>query len=170
MRFSLILFLQVFFLMLCYGQEPSEQSGGTTTEEDKSILLEVVAYELEGKWQGKLYQENFKEILSEEYDFELHIDAKHKQVTGHSFIGVGTNYAKISFSGVLNGLQVELKEIKIEDSSIKENYIWCIKKMHLKFDFEAGKYVLKGKWDGLTGEGSVCRPGKIKVYKKTIRA
>lgn len=169
MRFSLIIFLHLLFISFCFGQQPDKKVE-ETVEEDKSILLQVVGYELEGKWQGKLYQEDFKEILSEEYDFELHIEVKGTQITGNSFIGVGNNYAKISFSGVLNGLDVDLREIEIEDSSIKENYLWCIKKMQLEFDFEAGRYVLKGKWSGITGEGSICRPGRIKVYKKTIRA
>jgi hypothetical protein len=163
-----------FLFIICYlllgtlwAQEQPEKTPAPT--EDKSILNEVVAYELSGKWQGKLFQQNFKGILSEEYDFELEISIDGKKVTGHSFIGVGANYAKISFSGTLDGLKVELKEIKIKDSSIKEQYLWCIKNMHLKFDFERGRYVLKGPWDGESGR-DVCKPGKIKVYKKTIRA
>ncbi len=141
----------------------------TLKAQDNNVLLEVIGYELGGKWTGKLYQEDKQRALATAYDFELQIDPYQKTVSGYSYIRVGDNNAKISFRGKVNGLQVELTEFKIQNEKIRDKYMWCLKRMHLRFDFDKGRYRLKGAWDGKT-EGNDCSPGSIEVYKNAIKA
>ena len=131
-------------------------------------LLVVVEYELAGQWTGKLSQRGYN-LLSASYDFELTLTVKGDKISGYSYIKVDSNYAKIKLSGRRNGLKIEITESEILDSSIKKDYFWCIKRLHLEFGYEEGRYRLKGPWDGKNGSRD-CSPGDVILYKDAIRA
>lgn len=134
----------------------------------KDLLSKVAPSHIPGKWKGKLIQG--KGGLAREYTFELDLELDDQnKIKGNSYIYVDKSHAKISLKGELRGDKIHIQEIKIVDYKITPSYLWCIKKMDLKFLFKRSYFRLEGKWKGNTSQGE-CTPGVIQLKKATIKA
>ncbi|MCH2042691.1 MAG: hypothetical protein MK212_01000 [Saprospiraceae bacterium] len=139
-----------------------------TSFAQEDLLQKVAPDHIPGKWKGKLIQGEGG--LAREYTFELNLELDtQNKIKGHSYIYVDKSHAKISLKGELKGNQIHLQEIKIVDYKITPSYLWCIKKMDLKFLFKRSFFRLEGKWTGSTSQGE-CTPGVIQLKKATIKA
>ncbi len=120
-----------------------------------SAVNGVAAQILAGSWEGTLSQDG------QEAGFYYQVDLEQEGglLSGASFSRVPDteNYARFEITGVVDGEEVVLQEIRqLEPEKPK----WCLKYITLKLSREGDNWLLSGRW---TAEG--CTPGDLTLRR-----
>lgn len=146
LRFSCLLFLFLFSILLLPAQTPS----------------------LSGEWKGKIYQTNGS--VKTEYDIEIYLHHLPNKVVGRSYIHADEIYAEIKIAGTFNPDNIlKLRDTEILESEQGTEMSWCMKRIVLVLSPSPAGWELKGNWTG-ENEYSRCNPGTLILRKVTNRA
>ncbi len=125
--------------------------------------------DLTGHWEGTITQD-FSDGQRVNYDMEMELTQKGKDITGTSIVHYQKYAAKMSVGGKFHGnifLKLDEKAI-LKFDSIPEAE-WCLKKGELIFRKKEGFFTLEGLWEG-KAKAEDCIPGRIFLRKKAPRA
>jgi len=124
-------------------------------------------YDLNGVWEGKLFQSAGG--ISKEYNFRFIFKQTGNFISGSSRINLFDNpkiFSKMDLVGSIDGDNFLFQETKILDQRLLPNMVWCIKHGSLKITIIKDRISLSGNWKDNKGE---CSPGSIEVSKPFIQ-
>jgi len=124
------------------------------------LSLPISAQNLNGEWNGILFQEPQKKFV-----FRMNIEeAADGSLSGTTFIqeeGKNANFGTMAFSGKLDGTRVQFKEsVILKEQILSNSFFWCLKSGTLSLKDYGSFWALEGPWTA-----SNCNPGTVLLRK-----